>query len=272
MQFIYDETIPAQQVTQTFKNASWRSLLWVVVIMAVITGYTAIPKGEPTNPILIAVPAFATLFFGGLFVWHLWRGANPRNWLLKATEDGLYINLQSNVGVPPTRDVPVAVFVPRDAIAGVTRVQEFRTLPARSGHYKNTFAYFDFTLSEPLPEELLVALARIRRNPAIRGDTGIRRDIQGAVRVENRDTIRLVWDWMSPRELAAEAWLAKHYVVNKPDRFSAPGWETMDSERQDAYIDTLWEWGDVQDAVHLKSIKDAISERNAARILVDRLG
>ncbi len=272
MQFIDYDDIASSQITQTFKNASWRSLLWVVLITGVITAYTAIPKGSPTNPVLIAVPGLVTLFFFGLFLWHLRLGRNPRNWLVKASEQGLYINLQANVSVPPTKDAPSVVFLPKECITSIHRTQELRTLPARHGRYKNTFTYFDLCLRDTLPEELLVALAQIRRNPAIRGAIGLRKDLQIAVRVEGPHTLRLVWDWMTPRELAAEEWFKTHYTVGEKKKFSGPGWDTIKADAKDAYIDTLWEWGDVQDAILQKSLKDTISERQAARELVDRLG
>lgn len=267
----YDDIAPAS-ITQTFKNASWRSLLWVVLITGLITLYTAIPKGSPTSPVLIAVPGLVTLFFFGLFLWHLRLGRNPRNWLVKDSEQGLYINLQSNVAVPPSAAVPSVLFLPRESIISIHRTQEFRTLPTRHGSYKNTFAYFDLCLRDPLPDEVLVTLARIRRNPAIRGAIGLRKDLHGAVRIEDSHTLRLVWDWMSPRELAAEAWFKTHYTVGSQAKFSSPGWNTLSDEEKDAYIDTLWEWGHVQDALLLKSVKDTVSERRAARELAERLG
>jgi len=273
MQFIHDEAIPAQEIDQTFKNASWRSLFWVVVIMASITAYVAIPKHGPTNPALVAVPGGATLFFAGLFLWHLRRNFSPRNWLVKASGAGLYVNLQSNVDVPPTEGAPRAIFIPAESVESITRVLEQRTLPARGGgRYKNNFTYFDIALRDAVPDALLVALAQIRRNPALRGDMGIRKNLHGAVRVENRYTIRLVWDWMTPREIAAEAWFGARYAIGERKTFNGPGWAKMDAAAQDTYIDTLWEWGEVQDAVQLKSVKDTVSERSAARDLAARLG
>ena len=272
MQLLAYDNIEPTQITQTFKNASWRSLLWVVVITGVITAYIAIPKGTPTNPALIAVPALVTLFFAGLALWHFRLARNPRCWLLKGSEQGLYINLQSNVNVPPTQDAHAVLFVPKESVDHITRVHELRTLPARHGQYKNNFTYFDVRLGETIPDDVLVALAAIRRNPAIRGSMGLRKDLHCAVRLENQRAIRLVWDWMSPRELQTEAWFRSTYEIGDMQTLSGPGWDNMSNPEKDNYIDTLWEWGDVQDAVLQKSLKDTISERAAARALVERLG
>lgn len=272
MQLIHYNAIPKDQVIQTFKNASWRSLLWVVVIMGVVTAYTAIPKGEATNPVLIAVPGLATVFFFLLFLWHLHKSRNPRNWLVKATEDGLYINLQSNVNVPPTEGVSPVVFLPVSSITSMHRVHEVRKLPARHGYYKNNFSYFDIVLDGPIPEELVVSLAQIRRNRAIRGAVGFSRDMYTAVRVKDRNTLRIVWDWMTPRELAAAEWFSDRYRVEDLEQTKGPDWESLSPDAQDDYIDMLWEWGDVQDATLQKSMKDTISERQAAIQLSDRLG
>lgn len=272
MQFFTYADVPDKHVTKTFKDAAWRSLLWVTVIMAVITGYTAIPKGEATNPVLIAVPFFATMFFGLLGLWRLQQCRNPRNWLVKATGDGLYLNLQPNITAPLATDAPSVFYVPNEAIRTVTRVQESRTLPERNGQYKNHFTYFDLEVSETIPETLLVALAQIRRNPRLRGGIGIRRDLHGAVRVQGPFTLRLVWDWMTPRELAAEAWFGTRYTLEPLKKIKTPGWDKMTPEEQETYIDTLWEWGHVQDAVHLSSLTRTTSARAAANYLSDRLG
>lgn len=272
MQFLNYDEIPADRVTQTFKSASWRGLFWVTVIMAAITAYTAIPKGHPTNPVIIAVPAAVTLLSALLMLWRLRQAWDRRNWLVKGTDEGLYINLQSDTAIPLVPDAPVVLFIPTTEITSVQRVQETRTLPQRSGKYRNHYSYFDLALREPLSEELLMALARIRRNPALRNGAGIRRDVHAPVRIHDRHTLRLVWDWMAPRELAAAEWFEARYPAEPFKKIKEPGWDRMKEAEREAYIDTLWEWGYVQDAVHLSAMMRTISERNAARRLADRLG
>ena len=272
MHFLTYPELPEDTITQTFKNAAWRGLLWVTIIMAVITAYTAIPKGEPTSPVLIAVPGAVTVLAGMLLFWRLRQARKRRNWLVKAAADGLYINLQSNTAVPLAEGAPQSLFIPRATVAHVTRIQELRTLPDRHGHHKNHFSYFDITLQEPVPEALLVGLAQIRRNPRLRGGVGIRRDFHAPVRVAGPHAIRLVWDWMSPREFAAARWFEAHYPAEPFRKIEEPGWKKMAPEDRERYIDTLWEWGHVQDAVRLHSLLRKTSERSAAIDLADRLG
>jgi len=272
MQLLTYSEVPEDKITQTFKNAAWRGLFWVTVIMAVITAYTAIPKGEPTSVVLIAVPGTVTVLSGLLLCWRLAQALNRRNWLVKAAGNGLYINLQSNTAAPLAKGVPEVLRLPRETVAHVTRVQELRKLPDRHGHYKNHYTYFDLALTAPVSEDLLVALAQIRRNPALRGGFGIRRDLPGAVRIHDRHTIRLVWDWMTPRELATAQWFEKNYPAEPLKKIEGPGWDKMDSEERERYIDTLWEWGHVQDAILLASVTRKTSARTAANYLADRLG
>jgi hypothetical protein len=272
MDFLAYRALPEKAVIQTFRNAAWRGLAWATVIMAAITAYTAIPKGEPTSPFLIAVPGMVTLLTGGLLLWRLRQATDRRNWLVKAAEDGLYLNLQSNTAIPPAKGAPEIFFIPGDAIVSIARRHELRTLPDRHGHYKSLFSYFDIALRDPVPEDLLVALAQIRRNPALRNGMGIRRDLVGAVRVHDRHTLRLVWDWMSPREIPAARWFAQHYPEAPFKRLEEPGWDRMTPEQQATYIDTLWEWGHVQDAIHLSSLTRKTTQRRAANELADRLG
>lgn len=272
MRFLTYNEVPKDQITQTFKNAAWRGLLWVAVIMLVITAYVAIPKGEATNPILIAVPGAFTVFSMLLLGWRLRQAMDARNWLVKASASGLYINLQANTTAPLADGTPEVLFIPRALVTSIARVQELRTLPERHGSYKHHFGYFDIALAEPLPETLLLGLAQIRRNPKLRGGVGIRRDFHAAVRIHDQHTLRLVWDWMSPRELAAAQWFERHYPAEPLRKFEGPGWDALSPEEREIYIDTLWEWGQVQDAVHLSSLTRKTSERTAAKYLADRLG
>lgn len=240
--------------------------------MAGITGYTAIPKGEPTAAIFIAIPAMVTVFFTALLALRYLQSRNPRNWLVKLAEGGLYVNLQSEITTPAAPGVPEVFFIPRDTVETINRVRELRTLPQRHGYHKTHYDYFDVVVGDDLPEALLVALAQIRRNPRLKSGTGIRRDFLGAVRLENARTLRLVWDWMTPREEEAAKIFATYYEVNTRRKFEAPNWDGLSPEERDRYIDTLWEWGHVEDAIQLSALTRNTSARTAARYLADRLG
>lgn len=272
MQFLDYSMVPEKQVLCTFKNAAWRGVFWATIILAFVTAYTAIPKGEATNPIFIIVPGIATLLSGLVMVGRLRENLNRRNWLVKATNDGLYLNLQPNTAAPLVPQAPEVLFLPRPVIVSISRRHELRTLPDRHGHYKTLLSYFDLELADPVPEALLVALAQIRRNPRLRHGLGIRRDAVGAIRVQDRHTIRLLWDWMSPRELRAAQWFAGQYPSEPFKQVEEPGWEKLTPEQQATYIDTLWEWGYVQDASHLSSMTRKVSQRKAILDLAERLG
>ncbi|MCC6144758.1 MAG: hypothetical protein IT368_13205 [Candidatus Hydrogenedentes bacterium] len=264
--------LPQAEIRHTFKNVSWKSLAMVVLVMAAITGYTAIPKGEPTSPTYIAIPGLVTLLFSVLLLLRLFQCRSPRNWLVKLTETGVYVNLQSEITTPAATGAAEVLFIPREMVERVTRVRELRILPHRGGQYKTHYAYFDIAVNEPLPESLLLALARIRRNPKLRGGTGIRRDFHSPVRIENAQTLRLVWDWMTPREDDAAKLFAVEYTLGPRRKFNGPTWSTLSPEEKDRYIDTLWEWGHVEDAVHLSTLVRNTSARTAARYLANRLG
>jgi len=260
------------EIRQTFKNVSWRSLALVVIVMAAITGYTTIPKGEPTSPILIAIPGLLTVLFSVLLLLRFLQCRSHRNWLVKLSDAGAYVNLQSEITTPAAAGVAEVLFIPREMVESITRVRELRILPYRGGQHRAHYAYFDIAVTEPLPEALLLALARIRRNPKLKGGTGIRRDFHSPVRIENGQTLRLVWDWMTPREEDAAKIFAAEYVLSPARKVNAPKWSALSLEEKDRYIDTLWEWGHVEDAVHLSAMIRNTSARTAARYLADRLG
>lgn len=259
-------------IRHTFQNVSWKGLAVVVLVMAAITGYTAIPKGEPTAVIFITIPALVTAFFAALLALRYYQSRNPRNWLLKLADEGVYVNLQSEITTPAASGVPEVFFISREDVVAVARVRELRTLPQRHGHHKSHYDYFDLVVGHDLPEALLVALAQIRRNPRLKRGTGIRRDFLAAVRLEDARTLRLVWDWMTPREDEAAKIFATVYEVKPRRKINTPKWEGLSPEDRDRYIDTLWEWGHVEDAIQLSALTRKTSAQTAARYLADRLG
>ena len=164
MQLLSYAEVPTAEIRHTARNISWKSLAMVVVVMAAITGYTAIPKGESTSTIYIAIPGLVTIFFSLLLILRFLQCRSPRNWLVKLAETGIYVNLQSEITTPAAVGVAEALFIPRETVESITRVRELRILPHRGGQYKTHYAYFDIAVTEPLPEALLLATTRFGRH------------------------------------------------------------------------------------------------------------
>jgi len=57
---------PEQGVTHAFRNRSWLPFLMVTLVMAGITAYVAIPKGDAGQAVYIAVPGFTTCVLAGM--------------------------------------------------------------------------------------------------------------------------------------------------------------------------------------------------------------
>ena len=77
---------------------------------------------------------------------------------------------------------------------------------------------------------------------------------------------------MTPREDDAAKIFAAEYTLAPTRKVNGPKWSALNPEEKDRYIDTLWEWGHVEDAVHLSAMIRNTSARTAARYLADRLG
>jgi len=265
MKLIPPDEIPKQGIRRIYRNYSWLGLLGVTAIMGAITAYVAIPKGTPTNPVLIVLPGLATLLFLVLTLLKLRVALRSSNWLLCEAEQGLYVNLRSymNYHLPP--EDKTVLFIPKEAVAAIGKTEEVRRSQDR-------FPHIDIYLQDAPPPEVREALYTERRREGATGFLGRGKHHDYPVRVIDPPAIRLVWDWIRPKEQRALDLLGETYPI-APDRTTQqPDWNTMNDEQKEAAIAELWETGHVDDAVRLYRQMHSMSERNARKQLRERFG
>lgn len=264
MRLVSHDTVPTEGLRYTFKSHSWRSLALAAIVIGAIAGYTAIPKGEPINPVLVALPLLTATIILLLMLFRLRLCRRPQNWLLRVTDEGLYINLRSYLYAHLPPESHQAVFLPRDEVAAVCKTHETRKLPYRHGYTRDRFSYVDFYVARgvdlaPLREALRVE-RRLARNA---GFLHRSRHHDYPVRVLDPPGIRLVWDWIKPDENRALEMLDEIFH-RAPDQVIEPTeWDALSDAEKDALIAHLWEIGDVDDAIRLVRMRQGVSDRVA---------
>ena len=264
--------LPKSDQVIFFKNKSWLSLLIVVLIMGGITVFVALPKTEPTNPMLIAVPALVTLLFFCMLLLRWRECRREHNWILAHTPAGLYVNPRSyrNLNLPSENHR--IVFLPHESIVGICLTREIRYIPDKRRETKDQFSYLDIVLhhSEGM-EELRQLLREERRIEPNSKRLGSKKSLDFPVRALEPAGIRMVWDWIRPAENQALEILGQHYPV-LPDRFvELPRWNTLDEAGRMEWLSKLWEEGQEEDVIWLVRMEQKISERDARQYVQEHI-
>ena len=272
MQLVSIDDVPKENILKTFKNQSWLSLLAVVVVMTGITLIVALPKSEPTNPVLVAIPTLVTLLFAGMLLLR-WRECRQKeNWLVKLTEGGMYINLRSYRNLHLPRDKHQALFLPKESVTGIGLTRELRYIPDRHRETKDQFSYIDIMLTPDVDlSPVQGVLYEERRLEAPQGWIKRKKYHDYPVRVLQPAGIRLVWDWMRPAENQALEAFGEQYPLVE-DRFvKLPRWGDLDKEAQAAWLQQLWEEGHEQDVMWLVRMDQKVGSSRARRYIQEHI-
>lgn len=268
--------VPQREGDRLFRNASWRSLAMVVLLMAGITGYVAIPKPEPTDPVFIAVPAVATVLLLLLMAVRLAACLRPENWLLRIAPEGLYVHLRSYMNAHLPEESPTVLFLANHEVAGVCLRRENRSFPGRYGGTSlDRYAYVDLVVRFTRGAEDVASLAAVlreeRRLPGRKHhDYPVR--LVPPQEEDEPALVRLVWDQIRPHETAVATLLGERYT-RYPDALSTPKhWDALDSAGKEALIAELWETGRVKDAEQLVRIEHKVGRRGVDAYFKERFG
>ncbi len=260
---------PETGVLHTFRNRSWLPFLMVTLVMAGITAYVAIPKGDASQPILVAVPGFTTLILALMLAARLRLTMGSRNWLLKTTERGLYINLRSCLNRHLPGESHRVLFIPAGEVAAVRKTLEQRHVPYRRTRVdgvassRDRFSCIDIHLAHGDTEALRRVLREERRMPPPHGWIARRKHHDYPVRVIEPPGVRLTWEWIRPGEDIAIRLLAGQYEAAPDREEKLPRWETLDDAGKEGFILDLWERGHETDALRLLKIHKKFGKGDA---------
>ncbi len=264
--------LPKKDSVVLFRNKSWLSLLAVVAIMGGITVFVALPKTEPTNPMLIAVPALVTLLFACMLLLRWRECRRSHNWILAHTAAGLYVNPRSYRNLHLSSDSHQIIFLPRESIIGICLTREIRYIPDKRRETKDQFSYLDIVL---VPSEDLTDIQQLLRDERrVQPDStrfGKKKSLDFPVRILEPPGIRMVWDWIRPAENQALEILGQHYPV-LPDRFvKLPRWSALDETGRMDWLRKLWEEGQEDDVIWMVRMEQKISERAARQYVQEHI-
>ena len=238
---------------QTYRNQSWRGLAGAAVVIGAVAMVVSLPKSEESATNLAWMPGLFALALGVLCLERLRVCRKPTGWLLKSTDEGLFINLRSFHNYHLPRESHRVLFVPADEVAAVCKTHEIQLVPGRRRPHRDQYSFVDIFLKEGISMAPLVqALREERRAEAPAGGRWRRakRD-EYPVRVLDPPGVRLVWDWIKPGEGRALDLLGERYPIAPDQRTTARRWEHLNAEEQEALVLQYWEWGQVEDAVSL---------------------
>ena len=243
------DDVPLERATQVYRDASWRALGLVVLIMSALPMVIVWANPyEKNNIALVAFTAAVALFCFILFLRQFIRAMRKHHWLLAQAEEGLYLNLlHHHRQTQETGKASGALFIPRAMIAAVGKTHESRRFEGRYGHERH-FAYIDLYLTLEDTGELRAALRRERRK------LPHARDFKCHVRLPAPGVVRLLWDRVYPPENTAIELLARDYATMADRSVKYADWARLSKEEKALVVHDLWETGHVEEAVRLHRI------------------
>lgn len=271
MKLYRSSEVEAWPEAKVFRDQSWWGLVGVIGLMALMCLYLAAPNTGPTAPALVIIPGGLGLLLGTVLVFRMRHYLRKGNWLLRQTEDGLWINLRSgfNGHLPEAHET--ILYIPREEVAAICRTKEVRELPSYRGGYKDVYSYIDIYLAHEDTASIADILRRERRieAPSVWRGGGKTHDYR--VRVIDPPGIRLVWEWIKPGEEQALNELGKTYPITKTRNLRQKDWDELSEAEKEALIVELWEIGHLQQAVGLVRHHRQCSARRAKLYLEEKI-
>jgi len=256
LRLLHLSDVPASPPDRLFRQSRTRALAAVALVLAASIGSTVL-GWQRHAPLLFYL---AVVFLTSLIVLQRLVTARfrPTNWMVRATGDGLYIQLRSylNYHFP---DRPTVVLIPYGAIRSARAIRGRRELPdPDSTRYQNSTTIQRFRsvrleltgdvspLTRALDEEIRRAVGKSRAD-------GLRtRYHHVPVRMASPTTLELEWA-VVPREDHLLALLASHGVPT--DRTEATSdysqLETLGRDEQERRLLELVERGDTIAAIRI---------------------
>lgn len=248
MRFLVLEDVPLDRAATVYRDASWRALGLVALIM------TAVPMvivwanpHDKNNVALVTFTGLVALFFFALFLHRFTQAVKRDNWLLAVAEEGLYLNFRHHRHRANGGGEPGAVLIPRNTIAAVGKTHETRQFEGRYSHERH-FAYIDIYLTH----EDTAALRRALREERRRMPAG--KDLTCPVRLPVPGVVRILWDRVHPPENRAIQELAGNYTTMADRSVRYADWENLSDTEKQQVIDDLWETGHVEEAIRLHRV------------------
>lgn len=268
MKLVFPHDVPRLGVRRTFRHSRLAPLVTLVVVAAGTLAWTlAVPLGDDPG-VLQWIPTLLGALMCLVLLIYVRKAFKPSNWLVKITEDGLFVKFRSylNDGLP--EQGPTIVHLPYAEIQRVQPGRRTLRLPERDSRViARQLSFLDIDLGHEATTELAHALKAERALPPVRNGAAKHHDYPLRVIPPNR--LRLEWKVRPGLRAAVDA-LEGLVPVDHDERKITLDWMTMDAADKEAMIVELAELGERMRARHLAEELYNL-EKTEAKAYVDEI-
>jgi hypothetical protein len=258
MQLLRSADVPIDRRAREFRYSRWRAGTGAIILATTALALIAFGRLNNTSiPYYIAGVTIVTLLIFHNLVTARFR---PTNWLVRMTDDGLFIKFRSYLNYRFSDHDPTVVFVPYSEISSAKLVKERQAIPDRDGGNRRattirTRRFIELELagnSEPLADALTGESKRVFAKPADGGANVSTRYQHLPVRLATPNLLRIEWGVVPNPQTILDA-LTRHTLVDHDTTVSKHfvNFDGLRREEQESRLLELAQSGDLIGAVTL---------------------
>lgn len=249
MKLVYPHDVPRLGVVRTFRHSRLAPLLTFAFVAGGTAWWAITMTFSDRAEWIHWLPTLLGLVMCFVILIYLRKSLKATNWLLRITEDGVYIKFRSYLNDRLPETGPTILHVPYAEIERIQPGLRTVTLPDRDGRVMTSqLRFMDIALGHEATAELANALKTERSLPPIRNGAPKHHDYPLRVTAPNR--LRLEWKVRPALRTAIETLQRFAPVDHDPIR-ARLDWNKMDDQAKADMIVELAELGERMRARHL---------------------
>ncbi len=268
MRLLFPQDVPRVGIVQTFRHSRISPLITLVLVGGGTVTWTILFPLSDRSEWSQWLPTLLGVLMSLVVMIYVRKSLRPANWLLRVTEDGVYIKFRSylNEGLPES--IPTVVFLPYSDIDRIRPTRRTITVPDREGgNMTNSIRLFEIDLNHYVTESLSEAVRADRALEPIPNGPAKHHDYP--LRVVSPGRLELVWKASPGIKKAAET-LRRYVDVDDAEVRTKRNWSNMDDAEKEAMIAEFAELGERMKARKLaEQLYDL--EKKDAKTYVDAL-
>ncbi len=256
MQLLRSADVPIDRRARDFRYSRWRAGTGAIILAAAALALIAFGRLNNTwIPYYIAGVIIVTLLIFHNLVTARFR---PTNWLVRMTDDGLFIKFRSYLNYRFSDQDPTVVFIPYSEISSAKLVKERQAIPDRDGGNRRattirTRRFIELELagnSEQLANALASESKRVLAKPAEGGSSVSTRYQHLPVQLATPNLLRIEWGVVPNAQTILDA-LTRHTLVDHATAVSKNfvNLDGLSREEQESRLLELAQSGDMIGAV-----------------------
>lgn len=272
MKLMRHEDVPTSRVRATFGYQPWMPLVLTVVFAGSLGFLTWAAYGWAVSWLAIVAMIVPGLLFGGLLLvvtLAMWHSAlacfRKTNWVMKAADDGVYVQLRSYLNHHFPADKETVVFVPFDEVLSIGKMTvDHRSTDSRNESRQSKHHYLDIELrSEVQMQEVAQRVAEERALKA--RDFGESMKANHVPAMVVRDSWLRV-EWRSRKMLDV---FPEDVYLRKPMKMAFDDSDVTDPKRIEDEVLRLVEMGDTMTATTLLRRHEGMTLTEAKQFVDD---